>query len=183
MRYLRSEAGDSIEDIAKQDKVSVETVKSSIRIVDQYRKGSSTTEMDLAIRSMVIKVVPKMQQTLSGLLDAEEMVEVKDSNTGKTKVVKREDKTTRLEALRIGKELIVGLQPKTPPVAVNVNQTNQVANLSAKETNEERLDRLRKQANGFISNEVAGVPEGLDESYGGGEDVEEDDEDDEEEDG
>ena len=106
-----------------------------------------------------------------------------DSKTPNKNGVKRQHKTTRLEALRIGKELIVGLQPKTPPVAVNVNQTNQVANLSAKETNEERLDRLRKQANGFISNEVAGVPEGLDESYGGGEDVEEDDEDDEEEDG
>ena len=99
-----------------------------------------------------------------GLLEATELVEINDTNTGKKRIVKQEDKTTRLEANRIVKDIIVSKQPKGPIAEVNVHQTNQVANLSTAETTEERMDRLRKKAaaENLLPAEVAAVPGYLD---------------------
>ena len=62
------------------------------------------------------------------------------------------------------KDIIVAKQPKGPIAEVNVNQTNQVANLSSCETTEERMDRLRKKAAeaNLLPAEVAAVPGYLD---------------------
>jgi hypothetical protein len=164
MRYLKAEANLTPEEIAKQERVSVATVRSSISMVDSYRKQNDGIEMKLAIQKVVIETAPKLQETLHGLLSATELVEMPNGKTGRKHVVKREDKTTRLEASRLVKDLIIGLQPKGAPVEVNVNQTNQVANLSQAETNEERMRRLRKKADEFnaLPPEVAAVPDRID---------------------
>jgi hypothetical protein len=169
MRYLKAQAmggeeKEKLAAIAKSEGVSVQTIRNSVYEIDTYRKRNTTLEMDMAIRDLVISAVPLAKESLGGLLTATELVEVPNGQTGKKKVVRQVDKTTRLEANRLVKDLIVAVQPKGAPVEVNVNQTNQVANLSAAETTEERMDRLRQKAREFnqLPPETVGVPEEID---------------------
>lgn len=180
MRYLKQQANIDMPTIAKSEGVSVETIRRSVFMVDSYRKRNSAPEMEFAIRDFVISAVPQAKATLNSLLTATELVEMPNIRTGQKTIVKREDKTTRLEALRLTKDLMVGLQPKGPPVEVNVSQTNQVANMSAAETVEERFARLRQQAqkHNLLPPEVAGVPTHIDRD----EEEELDEDEDEEED-
>lgn len=169
MRYLKAKAlsgtdGEKYAIIAKGEGVSVATVRDSVRMVDQYQAQNSTSEMEYAIRSLVVGAIPKARQTLDGLLDATELVEIQDPRTGKKKHVTRDDKTTRLEAMRIVTSLVDKVQPKGPMVEVNNTQSVQVANLSAAETTEERMERLRKlaEAHNQLPPEVAAVPMSID---------------------
>ena len=132
--------------IAKSEGVSVITVKDSVRQIQMYREQNQTLNVDLRINESILRVMPAFETSMAGLLEATELVEVNDAKTGTKKVVTQEDKTTRLEASRIVKDIIVAKQPKAPLAEVNVNQTNQVANLSTAETTEERMDRLRRKA-------------------------------------
>jgi hypothetical protein len=183
MRYLKAQAmggeeKDKLAAIARAEGVSIQTVRQSVTHIDTYRKKNTSLEMDLAIRDLVISAVPMAKESLGGLLTATELVEVPNGTTGKKKVVRQPDKTTRLEANRLVKDLIVAVQPKGPMIEQNINQTNQVATLSSgAETNEERLRRLRKRADEFnqLPPEVAGVPDSIDSGE------EDDDGDDEEE--
>jgi len=189
LRWLKAQAvggsGDvAARAVAKAERVSVETVKASIREVDAYRSRNDRVEFDYAIRDFVISTIPQAKATLNGLLAATELVEIKNEKTGKVRVEKMEDKTTRLEALRVLNSLVGNLQPKSPIVEVNNTQTNQVAQIaSGTETTEDRLRRLRKQAaqHRLKPPEVAAVPEYLDE--GGSAADEDDDEDDGDEEG
>jgi hypothetical protein len=106
------------------------------------------------------------------------LVEIKDPKTGQTTLTTRIDKTTRIEALRIVRDVVGHVQPKVAATEVNVHQTNQVANLSTAETTEERMARLRKLADehNLLPAEVSGVPESVDK---GEEDDDEEDEDEE----
>lgn len=180
MRFLKHKAGTDPKVIAQQEGVSIETVRQSITQIDSYRKKNTQPELDLAVRDLVISAIPQAKDTLNGLLSAMELVEFKDDKTGKVKVKSVEDKTTRLEALRIVNTLVIGLQPKAPATNVNVNQTNQVANLTeGVETTEERMERLRKKIReqNALPPEVAAVPASIDE-----EDDDEDDDGEDEED-
>jgi hypothetical protein len=170
MRWLRAETvGGSLEArakaVAESEKIPVYVALRSLRMVEQYRASNEQIEMDYAIRDFVRSALPKAKQSLEGLLEATELVEVKNDKTGKTRVTRMPDKTTRLEAQRLVKDLIIGLQPKGPLVAQNIQQTTQVAAISAStETNEERLARLREKAREYnaLPPKVAGVPEHLD---------------------
>ena len=183
MRYMKSQVpGATIDEIAKAEGVSVATVRESINQIDSSRKANSQGEMELAIRNILISVAPQATDTIRGLLTATEQVQMPDPRTGKNKIVRQEDKTTRLEASRLVKDLIIGMQPKGAAVEVNVAQTNQVANISSAETNEERMSRLRKQALEYnkLPPEVAAVPESID--AGGEADIIDADDDEDEDD-
>ena len=179
MRFLKAQAnGGNLKAIAAAEKVSLETIRQSVNEIERYRNRCSNAEMEFAIRDFVISAVPAAKLSLDGLLRATELVEVKDARTGKIRYDRVEDKTTRLEANRIVKDLIIGMQPKSAAVNVNVEQTNQVANISSAETTEERFKRLREKAREFnqLPPEIAGVPEHIDR------DEEEDDDDEEDDD-
>jgi Bacterial regulatory proteins, lacI family len=183
MRFLKSQVpGMTLDEIAKAEGVSVATVSASINQIDSYRNANSQGEMELAIRNIMISVAPQATETIRGLLTATEQVQIPDPRTGKNRIVRQDDKTTRLEASRLVKDMIIGMQPKGPAVEVNVKQTNQTANISSAETNEERMQRLRKQAQEFnqLPPEVAAVPASID--AGGDAEIinaDDDDEDDE----
>lgn len=190
VRYLKAQVMGGSEEaaataIAKSEGVSMQTVLKSIRQVDTYRKKNDRIEFDYAVRSMVIDAIQPAKAALNGLLNATELVEMKDAKSGKTKVVKQEDKTTRLEALRVLNSLMIGLQPKTPMIEQNITQTQQnqtaVLQAGAGETTEERLRRLRKQAqeHRMLPPEVAAVPSHIDAGFEGGGDDEGDEEDEE----
>jgi hypothetical protein len=178
-RALTGSDTERIAAIAKSEGVSKETIKASVRQMEMYSEQNKSFNVDLRINESILRVMPAFEDSMTGLLAATELVEINDSNTGKKKIVKQDDKTTRLEASRIVKDIIVSKQPKGPMVEVNNNQTNQVANLSAAETTEERMDRLRKRAaeENLLPAEVAAVPGYLDRDE---EPKEDDDEEDEE---
>ena len=184
MRFVKFQAltgtePERLKAIAKSESVSVQTVKDSVRQIQSYQEQNKTFNVDLRINESILRVMPAFESSMTGLLEATELVEVPDGNTGKNKIVKHIDKTTRLEASRIVKDIIVAKQPKAPIAEVNVNQTNQVANLSSCETTEERMDRLRAKAaaENLLPAEVAAVPGYLDRD----ESPDDSDEDDEEE--
>jgi hypothetical protein len=183
VRFLRHEAGMSSQAIAKAERVSLQTVEESIKHVERYRANSSSQQMDFAVRDMVVGIMPTAKQTMLGMLTAMRLEEIPDRLTGKMKVVRRPDKNTRLEGLRIVADLVGKMQPKAPMAEVNVSQNVQVANLSSAETPEERFRRLRRQQQEFnaLPPEVAAVPRSID--SGAPEDEEGVDEEDEDEEG
>jgi predicted enzyme related to lactoylglutathione lyase len=85
-----------------------------------FAKGevtAKTSPLDLGINESILKVMPKFEESMAGLLTATELVEINDATSGK-KIVKQDDKTTRLEACRIVKDIIVAKQPKSAPLIV-----------------------------------------------------------------
>ena len=184
MRWLKAQAvGGSPEEaakaVAKSEGISLKTAQQSIVEVEAYRKKNDRTEFDYAIRDFVISTMPQAKETLNNLLAATELVEVKNNKTGKTEIVKMDDKVTQLEAQRIFKDVLIGLQPKGPLVENNFNPVNQIANMSSAETYEERLSRLRKKAqeHNLLPPEVTAVPKEID---AGSSEEDDDGEDDEE---
>jgi hypothetical protein len=186
MRYLKVKASgnsrEAIAAIAAEEGISLRTVKESYAEFEQYEQTNSEGQMSLAIRHLVIALVPQAAESIGGLLNATTITSVKNHKTGMMENVLVEDKTTRLEAGRLVKDLVIGMQPKTPMVAIQNNQTNQVATMSATESNEERLARLRKKAQEHTLRppEVAAVPSYID---AGGDAEDDEDDGDEEEDG
>ena len=183
MRWLKSQAiGGSPEEaakaVAKSEGISLQTAKQSIREVEAFSAKYDKTQFDLATRKYLMDMMHTSQEYMTGLMGATELVEIPNPKTGKKEVVVMPDKTTRLEAQRVFKDIFVGSQPKTPMIENNVNQVNQVAQISQSETTEERMRRLRKQAEEFntLPPVVAAVPKYLDEG-----DTEEADDDGEEE--
>ena len=173
-------------EIAKDEGVSADAIRQSVHQVEVYRSKNTAEEMELACRDLLISVIPQAKETLAGLLSATELVERKNAKTGRTTVVKMDDKTTRLEALRVLNSLASNLQPKTPMVQTNVIQTNENSATSGSETNEERFRRLRKKAaeHNLLPPEVAAVPGYIDaDEDAPDDDDEEDDETEEEDDG
>lgn len=171
MRFVKFQALTGTETerltaIAKSEGVSASTVRESVRQIQSYREQNATLNVDLRINESILRVMPAFENSMSGLLTATELVEISDGKTGKKKVVTQEDKTTRLEASRIVKDIIVAKQPKAPLVENNLNQSNkvQVATLSVAETTEERMDRLRRKAaeENLLPAETAAVPGYLD---------------------
>ena len=171
MRFVKFQAltgtdAERLKAIAKSEGVGVSTVKDSVRQIQSYREQNATLNVDLRINESILRVMPAFEDSMAGLLTATELVEVNDSKTGKKKVVTQEDKTTRLEASRIVKDIIVAKQPKAPLVENNLNNSTkvQVATLSTAETPEERMDRLRKRAaeENLLPAEIAAVPGYLD---------------------
>jgi hypothetical protein len=181
-RWLKEQAGMEIKAIAAQERVSEKTVRESIAQVELHRKRNTGYEMDLALRNVVIDSAPVVKDTLHGLLTATELVEQKDHKTGNIKIVKQEDKITRIEAVRLVTSLAATMQPKVPTIQNNVSATAQAATtVTASETNEERFRRLQDKVKAFnaLPPVVAAVPEYIDAGGDADDEGDDDDEDDE----
>jgi hypothetical protein len=178
MRYIKSKVMDPVA-IAKAEHVSLATVMESIKSIEMYEQQNTEGQMQLAVRDLVISTIPQAKETINGLLTSTELVMKKNLKTGKDEYVTVEDKTTRLEGARLVRDLIVGLQPKGPGVAVQVNNNNQpTVQMGSAETVEERMKRLRAQAlaHNLLPAETAAVPDYID----AGDNAPDDDDDDEE---
>ena len=183
MRYLKAKAGIDPKEIAKSEHKSLRRVQDSIKMIEAYEHQNDEGQLQLAVRDLVISVIPTAKETMIGLLTATTTVRTPNAKTGKVDTYREEDKTTRLEAARLVKDLAIGMQPKQPAVAVNVNQTNQTANIGSAETLEERLRRLRSKAqeHNLLPPEVAAVPAAIDSGLDDDDVIEGDDEEDEDE--
>ena len=183
MRYLKSKANVPLEDIARADHISVKQVKESIRQMEAFESMNSEGQLQLAVRDMIRVTIPKVKETLDGLLEATNTVEQKDKRTGLMEPVSVPDKITRLEAVKVFGTLYASTQPKIPGVSVQVSQQNhnQTAVLSSAETTEERMRRLQNAAaqHNLLPPVVTGVPESIDKGFDPDEEGGNDDDDDE----
>jgi hypothetical protein len=179
MRYLLSQAGTEIAEIAKRENVSVKTVKESIAEWERYAARNSEGQMQLAIRDMIITTTDRAKDTLDGLLKATTFIDVKQKNTGMTVSQEVEDKITRLEALKVYTGLLTASQPKVPQIVNNNSNTQQTAVLSSAETTEERMRRLKASAaqHNLLPPVVTGVPELIDKGFDPDDDDGEEDDD------
>lgn len=165
MRYLKAKAGVDAKEIAKSERVSLQTVNESIKSIEMYEQQNTEGQLQLAVRDLVISTIPQAKETIHGLLTATELVLKKNLKTGKEEHVTVEDKTTRLEGARLVRDLVAAVQPKGPGVAVQVNNNNQpTIQLGSAETTEERMKRLRAQAqaHNLLPPQVTAVPDYID---------------------
>lgn len=171
LRWMRSEAGATPAEIAKLEGVSERSVRESIEQIGVYKEQNTELMLQVAVRDLIISSIPQAQETLDGLLRAKTVISVKNKNTGQNEDVEVEDKITRLEAMRVVKELYSSTMPKAPGVALQVNQNNTPQNLAPTvgrgETPEERMRRIRNQQmqHNLLPPEVAGVPKHIDAGY------------------
>ena len=180
MRYLKAKAGVDAKEIAKSERVSLQTVNESIKSIEMYEQQNTEGQLQLAVRDLVISTIPQAKETIHGLLTATELVLKKNLKTGKEEHVTVEDKTTRLEGARLVRDLVIGMQPKTPMVAIQNNQNNNpTVTVGSSETNEERVRRLRKQAqeHNLLPAQVSAVPTYIDEGEDAPDDEHDEDED------
>lgn len=167
LRFLKAQANIPIEEIARNEGVSAASIRTSIRSVEMHRAQHSHEQSEQAVRQMIIGVMPQATDTINELLTAKMTVEINDQKTGKKKIVEKPDRTTQLEATRVIKDIIVGIQPKAPLIAQKVQQTNTTQSatiISKSETVEDRMRRLRAKAqqHNQLPPETAGVPEHID---------------------
>src|ERR1700761_7397866 len=144
-RFLQHQSGKTIEEIAKSEKVNPSEIQKSIEDLLVYQEQNTQLRLELAMRDMIIQSIPEAQEALNGLLKATTIVSVKDQNTGQIKDIEVPDKVTRLEGVRMVKDFFSSTLPKTPGVAVQVNNGQQGAStmVGRAETNEERMRRIR----------------------------------------
>ena len=83
MRYLKAKAGVDAKEIAKSERVSLQTVNESIRSIEMYEQQNTEGQLQLAVRDLVISTIPQAKETIHGLLTATELVLKKNLKTGK----------------------------------------------------------------------------------------------------
>jgi hypothetical protein len=150
LRFIRSERGDSLEDIAKEDGISVAMVEKSIRKV-QIQKAIFTSENTQdTIRRMLVENSGKASKALGTALTAKKYVRKQDKE-GKTKYVPVDDIEVQMEGLKAFKGIAEVVQPKAGGSVVNVKQVNQTAAVTNIRGNgyEERMDEIRRKAADF----------------------------------
>lgn len=107
-RWFRQKNGETIEDIAKADRVQESAVKESLRQVEMFRGRHTSEHLNEQTIGVVMSLSDPLKHALLEGLTA--TFEVKDGN--KTK--HEPDHAVRMQAVEKVKELIKVVQPKTP---------------------------------------------------------------------
>lgn len=168
-RWMQSQLGKTVEEIAAAENVAPATIEASIQSLMLYQEQNTQLRAELAFRDLIIEAIPQAKEAMGGLLQATTIVGVKDKTTGTIVDTEVPDKITRIEALRLLGNMFTATQPKTPGVAVQVNnnQQNNSPTVGRGETNEERLRRIRAEQAKYnlLPPKVIGVPQNIDEGY------------------
>lgn len=110
-RFIRSRAGKTIEEIAAEDRVSIESVKNSIQSVE-FKQGYHTNEyLQTSLIGVILKLAPAAQ---SALLEAMTATVNRDSKNelGEKMVIKEPDHEIRLKAISEFQKIAVAAQPR-----------------------------------------------------------------------
>ena len=113
----------TIEDIAVQDHVSVDTVRTSIKAVEVRKQLCSIHEVETAEAQLLLDTIPLQQKALTEALVATQIVM---GTKGRAKEVP--DHTTRMRAVDVLTQKSASLRPQmkiAPTTQVNVNTGNQ----------------------------------------------------------
>jgi len=114
-RYVRVKSGLAVEDIAKRDGVSVETVQESIRWVEQYRARNTVDHANEATVAAILENKQNISSALTNGLTATYETQDKDG-----KKVSVPDVSLQLQALDRVSDLLGTVQPKPARGGINV---------------------------------------------------------------
>lgn len=142
-RWIRvNRTGESIGDVARKDKVSVDAVKRSIASVELFKGRNTVEAVNQELIDVVRKCSPAMQGAIIEALGA--TIEYKQGET----ITTEPDNSMRMLAVERLTELAKVVQPKGGGTSVNVG-VGVVANANASAGPyvgmEERLSEIRKQ--------------------------------------
>lgn len=144
-RYMRHRAGQSLEEIAAEDKVSVKSVEKSVGVVSAYREICTHQELDAALIGVVMSLSELHRKAIERGLTAKK----RDEKTGKMV----DDVEAQMGAVEKLTGLVDAVRRKGGGMNFNLGvgvmaggQAPQVdATVSRVEVFEDRLRRLQKQ--------------------------------------
>ena len=123
MRYLRHDQGETSEDIARTEGVSIKAIERSLQLVRMHRAIHSAPGLNVAVIGMLQHNVDHASAALGRRLNAKEFYEHKFPD-GHTEMVEIEDRKTQLRALEIFGRYVESVQPKAPGNVVKIQQNN-----------------------------------------------------------
>lgn len=141
-RWARNKSGESIEEIAKKDKVAEKAVATSLRTVDAYRSRNTAETANHAISGVVINVMQKLEAALVEALSANHETEKDGKKTNEP------DHSIRLKAVSEVREMAKVIQPKTPATQIGVSVGVGISDRKASGSYigmEERMRDIRKE--------------------------------------
>jgi hypothetical protein len=172
-RYHRNKQGESIEEVAKRDKVTQATVKTNIREVELWRSQRSVDLMNEDLSGIVINSARAVQSSLNDALTAEN-----EFTTAEGEKISVPDHGTRLRAVSEVREIAKVVQPKNES-HTNVNVGVGIAGGRIATASyvgmEDRLREIRKsrteqpllEENTVTATIIEGAPNGEDEDDAG----------------
>jgi transcriptional regulator with XRE-family HTH domain len=174
MRYLRTQRGETVADIARGEGVTVKAVEKSLRMVAVDHALNTTETLQREAISSIRTNIPDATKAIRRMLNAKTLVRETKVIKGKeiTKIIEVDDTEVQVKGVNAWKDLLIAMQPKTPGgVNVNVNQSNANMAAAATTTNirtttyEDRLRQIRNQQAEFaaLPSQVIDAPEAADE--------------------
>jgi len=110
-RFIRQKSGKTIEEIAAEDNVTVEQVKTSIRTVE-FKQGYHTNEyLNQTLIGLILKASPAAQAALLDMLTATKKREIKNDR-GETVTVLEPDTDVIAKGLAEYRQIAAVAQPK-----------------------------------------------------------------------
>lgn len=145
-RYIRKRIGIEVAEIAKADKVTIETVQKSINMVEAYRACHTIEFVNEAIMGLIMENTGPVSKAIAGGLGAK--LELEGAKGQKVTVP---DHAMRMRAVDSFTKLVETVQPKakTGGVSVSVQQTAAALAAAPTETSllgfEDKLKVIRRK--------------------------------------
>lgn len=138
-RYWASRAGQSIRQIARQEKITEQEVTDSILLVQTDNERYSASRAGVETRKTFLRELPLIRTALDEALTATRLVGKKvvmiDKESGEEvtveEPVERADHQVRLQAIDGVRSLLSVVQPKDPAVLINNNSQTNILNQGA----------------------------------------------------
>lgn len=146
-RFVRNKGGETVEEIAKKDKVKEEAVRISLRTVEAYRARNTFENANHAAAGVIMEVMGAVKTALEESLGATYEVTKKDPKTQIEETVHEPDHTTRLKGVAEAREILKVIQPKSAGQQIGISVGVSTGDRKATGTYsgmEERLRDIRK---------------------------------------
>lgn len=137
-------AGETPEAIATRENVSVFAVKDAILAVDTYQKRVGHDMVHMRINEAIIDHVDDASRVIREGMVAMQNIVLRNAD-GSQSIEQVIDYEMRRKHVETFTKLIDIIQPKTPPVAVNVTQNNANISGGGGRSFEERLRSIREK--------------------------------------
>jgi hypothetical protein len=124
----------------------VKVVERSIKQIRLRRNMNTQETLNTEVVGMLMGNLYLADKSFKKLFNAKKYIERRLAD-GSAELVPVDDAETKLEALKVFGEYVKAMQPKGTGLSVNVNQTNQTANVTNIRTGgfEDRLAAIRKK--------------------------------------
>lgn len=123
MRFLRSEQGEKLEDIANSEGVSLAAVEKSVKMIRLHRGINTQENLNQAVVGMLVGNLTHANKALQRGFNAQNYIEQKKAD-GSTKLVPVPDIVAQQKTLEIFGKYLESMQPKAGGVNLKIQQNN-----------------------------------------------------------